>query len=110
MANVLERMGLDPDQAAAAFHAYAAYTIGATLFAATRLIANEQLADAGHRAERYHSEPDLFLARQSSVATRDALDQVVDISSIDPDRDERLFVTDLRSLIASFTAGPERSR
>ena len=99
---LIERMGLDPERAAAAFHAYASYTIGATLFAATRRIANDQLAEAGRQSERYHSEPDLFMARQSRVATRDAIDEVVDVSTIDPDRDEQLFVTDLRALIASF--------
>jgi AcrR family transcriptional regulator len=110
LANVLERMGLDPENAAAAFHAYASYTVGATLFAATRRISNEQLADTGQQSERYHSEPDLYMARQSSVATRDAIDQVVDVSAIDPDRDEQLFVSDLRALIASFTSGPSRPR
>lgn len=110
LANVLERMGLDPESAGAAFHAYASYTVGATLFAATRRISNEQLAEAGRQPERYHSEPNLFMARQSTAATRDAIDEVVDISTIDPDRDEQLFVTDLRALIASFAPPAKASR
>ena len=41
MANVFERLGLDAETAAASFHSYASFTIGSTLFAATRRITTE---------------------------------------------------------------------
>lgn len=43
-ANALERMGIAGDDAAVPFHAYASFTLGASLFAATRRMANEELA------------------------------------------------------------------
>ncbi|HEX4217979.1 MAG TPA: TetR/AcrR family transcriptional regulator [Acidimicrobiales bacterium] len=41
MATIFERLGLDADTAAASFHSYASFTIGSTLFAATRRITTE---------------------------------------------------------------------
>ncbi len=105
-ANVLERMGLSGDDAAAPFHAYASYTLGASLFAATRRMANEQLArdaDAdAPAAERFRSRPHPALAARSQEQTRAALDDMMDLSSVDPARDEELFELDLRRLIATF--------
>jgi AcrR family transcriptional regulator len=43
LANVLERMGLEGDRAAAARHTYSSFMIGAVLFAAARRAAGEQL-------------------------------------------------------------------
>ncbi|HEY8582570.1 MAG TPA: TetR/AcrR family transcriptional regulator, partial [Capillimicrobium sp.] len=40
----IARLGLEGDDAAACFHAYSSYALGAALFAAVRLAAHEQLA------------------------------------------------------------------
>lgn len=107
MANVFERMGMTPDQAATAFHAYASFAVGTTLFAATRRVANEQLARSGtsapSSAERFESVAAAPLARLSRAETRAALDDVVDLSAVDPERDEELFAANLRRLIESFS-------
>lgn len=111
MASVFERMGMTPEQASEAFHAYSSYTVGSTLFAATRRVANEQLARAGTTVgERFRSDPDPALARLSRPETRAALDAVVDLSTIDPDRDEELFAHNLRRLIESFATSPAGAR
>ncbi len=47
MAALFEGLGLEGDEAAAAFYAYGTFMLGSILFAATRLIANEQLAQRG---------------------------------------------------------------
>jgi TetR/AcrR family tetracycline transcriptional repressor len=100
LANLFERMGMTPQQAADAFHAYASYTLGTTLFAAARELANEDLAAEGAAAEDLpRSTPDASLASRSRPETRAALDSVVDISVVDPDRDARLFAQNLRQLI-----------
>ena len=103
-ANVLERMGIAGDDAAVPFHAYASFTLGASLFAATRRMANEELArdDEAPAVERFRSLPHPALATRSQERTRAALDEMMDLSSVDPDRDERLFELGLRRLIATF--------
>jgi AcrR family transcriptional regulator len=116
MTNVFERMGLDDDEAAESFHAYASFTLGAVLFAATRRITNEELiADGSARlpAERYRADPvepiDGHPATGAPRAVmRQALDEIIDLSVVDPDRDGKLFAEGLRRLIASFGDG-ERS-
>lgn len=113
-ANLLERMGLEGEDAAIPFHAYASYTLGASLFAATRRVANEQLArDAGEEsspAGRFRSQPHPALASRSREETRAALDDMMDLSAVDPDRDEQLFELGLRRLIASFDPREPRDR
>jgi AcrR family transcriptional regulator len=84
------RLGLDRDQAVAACHAYATFALGSILFAANRRIANEQLTDA-RGAERFSSGT--------------VLDEVVDLSVVDPERDEQLYAEGLRKLVTAFTAG-----
>jgi AcrR family transcriptional regulator len=71
-ANAFERLGLEREQAGAAFYTYASYMIGSVLLA--------------------------------SESTRRSLDQVMEVSAVDPERDEELFERGLRKLIASFTA------
>jgi TetR/AcrR family tetracycline transcriptional repressor len=106
LANAFERMGLTPERAAEAFHAYAAFTVGTTLFAATRRVANERLdataAVDPAGAGPFRSTPSEGLARLSRPETRAALDDVVEVSALDPARDERLFEDSLRHLVESF--------
>lgn len=105
MTNVFERMGLDADDAAAAFHSYASFTVGSTLFAATRRITTE-----GSEAEGVAAAPTEPVRSDGSAPAqvgpvqgiRGALDEMVDLSFTDPQRDEELFVQGLRRLIASF--------
>jgi AcrR family transcriptional regulator len=119
MTNVFERLGLDADDAAASFHSYASFTIGSTLFAATRHITNEA-ADAEKSgdapAERFRSARTPGSDGGSGSGgtgsgvdvIHHALDEMMDVSVTDPKRDEELFVQGLRRLIAGFT--PEGSR
>ena len=103
VADLLERLGLRGEDAAAAFHAYASYVIGAALFVAVRRTADQKLArfePAGQ--ERFRTPPDPGAPRTASAETRHALDDVMDISTVDPDRDEALYVQGLRRLVASF--------
>jgi len=106
MANVFERLGLSGTEAAEAFHAYASYTFGNSLFAASRLAANAELdiqtVEAG-RLERFRSEVDPGAAEFSTAETREAIDGVMDISMVDPERDVELFGIGLRRLIESMT-------
>jgi AcrR family transcriptional regulator len=91
MANVFERLGLEGDHAARCFHSYASFMIGAVLFAADRVSANERL-------ERGTAE------RPSGERARLSIDEVMDLSVVDPARDEELFVEGLRRLVESFRA------
>ena len=122
MTNVFQRLGLDADEAAASFHSYASFTIGSTLFAATRHITNEG-AEAEESedssAERFRSDrrPGSGGADSGSNGSgsasdgiHQALDEMMDVSVTDPQRDEELFVQGLRRLIAGFTSTGSRSR
>jgi AcrR family transcriptional regulator len=98
MAVLFERLDLEGDEAAAAFYAYGTFMIGSILFAATRLIANEQLAERGEGGPvRIEHTPGI--ARRSGAATRRSLDHVLTVSVTDPDEDEELFVGALRGLV-----------
>lgn len=99
----LERLGLEGDEAAACFHTYASLTLGAVIFAATRKIADDELGIV-HGDEPYRSEPGADEASHSSADTRAAIDELMDLSAIDPQRDEDLFAAGLRRLVESFTA------
>ena len=105
MANVFERLGLTGTDAAEAFHAYASYVFGNSLFAANRLAANAELdistVEPG-RLERFRSQADGEVAQRSSPETRAAIDGVMDISMVDPERDSELFATGLRRLLDSM--------
>jgi AcrR family transcriptional regulator len=112
MATIFKRMGLDRDEAAASFHTYASYTLGAVLFAATRRITNEQLAREGAAAippERYREDRSRRADGQRDAGATgtvlvQALDEMVDLSVVDPDRDGKLFAEGLRRLITTMSA------
>ncbi|HTR76301.1 MAG TPA: TetR/AcrR family transcriptional regulator [Solirubrobacterales bacterium] len=104
MASLLERIGLEGEAAAAAFHSYTSFMIGSVLFAASRLAANERLGEEGRGDQPFHIDYDAGQARNSSDETRHAIDAVMEISVVDPERDEQLYIASLRSLVASLTA------
>jgi AcrR family transcriptional regulator len=98
MAAVFEGLQLRGNAAAAAFYAYGTFMLGSILFAATRMIANEQLAGRGDGGA-VHTRHRPAMARRSGAATRRSLDHVIAVSVTDPDEDEELFVAALRGLV-----------
>lgn len=106
--NVMERLGLHGEAAGTAWHSYATYTLGSTLFAAMRLTANEELGSGPDNllARRFQTIHQPEMIALSSEETLSALDDVMDISVWDPVRDEELFVVGLRRVIASFLPEP----
>jgi AcrR family transcriptional regulator len=109
MANLFERLGLEGDDAGACFHSYASFMIGAVLFAAARKAANEELERRSGRDEsaRFHAPHTAGAERRSSRRTRVSIDEVMDLSAVDPVHDEELFELGLRRLIESFGARPD---
>jgi AcrR family transcriptional regulator len=107
MANLFERLGLEGKEAANGFHSYASFMIGSVLFAAARRAANEQLAskDEAASSERFQAEPTPGAARLSTEQTRRSLDAAVELSAVDPARDEQLYAEGLRRLVESLTRG-----
>ncbi|MDO8214200.1 TetR/AcrR family transcriptional regulator [Conexibacter sp. CPCC 206217] len=101
IASVMERLGLEDEAATACFHTYASLTLGSVTFAANRLIANDEL-EFNTTGARFRSTPDAEDASHSSEPMRRAVDAVIDLSTVDPARDEELFATGLRRLIESF--------
>lgn len=101
---VFERLGLQGERAAAAFHSYATYMLGGVLFAASRKAANEQLGHLGGGTldGRAHSHPPMGAEERTSSETRLSLDRVMELSSLDPHGDEELFEQGLRRLIETF--------
>ena len=104
-ANAFERLGVSGEVAGEAFHYYASYCFGTALYAASRLNARQAL---GHyRPDHEQLEK---LRREASVEdtsteqTRAALDEVLDLSDIDPGRDERLFALGLRQILQGFAS------
>jgi TetR/AcrR family transcriptional regulator, tetracycline repressor protein len=81
LASLFERLGLEGEHAATAFHTYSSFMIGAVLFAAARRGANEEL---GERSEN---------------GGYGRFDEVMLVSVADPARDEELFAEGLRRLI-----------
>lgn len=106
MANLFERIGLEGEQAAAAFHSYTSFMIGSVLFAASRAGANEQLTGEPHGDpdKRFRAEPTPGAARRSSETTRHSIDEMMELSAVDPARDEELYARGLQRLVASLTA------
>lgn len=97
MAVLFESLNLEGDDAAEAFYAYGTFMLGSILFAANRLIANEQFAEGKRGAfQTEHTAP---MARRSGDQTRRALDHVMGVSVADPHEDEALFVSALRTLV-----------
>ncbi len=76
--------------------------VGSVLFAASRELANEQLAATDER--RFHTEHTEDDAARARGATREAIDEMVDLSVHDPARDEEQFVHGMRKLVASLLA------
>jgi AcrR family transcriptional regulator len=98
MAVLFEGLGLEGDDAAAAFYAYGTFMLGSILFAATRLVANEQLAgrgEGGPMRTAHHPATE----RRTGAATRRSIDHVMTVSVTDPGEDEELFVGALRDLV-----------
>lgn len=97
MVDLFERMGLDGERAAVAFHSYSSFMIGSVLFAAARRTANDRLArEAGGGSRRQSGDGG------AGDGTRQALDRMVDVSVFDPGRDERLYAEALRRLVDSL--------
>lgn len=98
MAVLFEGLGMEGEEAAAAFYAYGTFMLGSILFAATRLITNEQLAGRGESGA-VHTEHTPAMARLSGDTTRRSLDHVLTVSVTDPAQDEELFVGAIRRLV-----------
>jgi len=90
LAGTFEQLGLRGEAAAEAFHTYASFVIGSTLFVTTRIVAGPQ-----HPVEPI--DPGT-----PAADTRAALQQMMRISATDPQRDEELFVAGLRRVIAAI--------
>jgi AcrR family transcriptional regulator len=102
-ANVFERLGLVGDDAGDAFHYYASYCFGTALYAASRLNASEALGpnDLGHeQLEEFRREAGVD--GTSKEETRAALDSILDLSEMDPQRDEELFLLGVRQILDGF--------
>jgi AcrR family transcriptional regulator len=109
MGNLFGRMGLEGESVGVGFHAYSTFMIGSVLFAAGRIAADERLARdgrgakarAGHRAP---ADPD------SDDPDRRALEEMMDVSLVDPDRDEQLFEDALRRLVEGIASSKPEPR
>jgi AcrR family transcriptional regulator len=112
MATIFERLGLDGEEAAAGFHSYASFMLGAVLFAATRSSANEHLARRATNGgpKRFHTSHAKAASRRSSNRTRISIDEVMDLSVVDPAHDEELFERGLRQLVESLRPPRRRRR
>jgi AcrR family transcriptional regulator len=113
LASVFEAMGMSPEEAAAAFHSYATFMVGAVLFAAFNRTANELLAaEVRNRPGRFRTPPSERALRHSTEKTRDELDRMMELAIRDPQRDEEMFTDGLRRLIESLAVrrGPHSSR
>jgi AcrR family transcriptional regulator len=97
MAVLFEGLELEGDEAGAAFYAYGTFMLGSILFAATRMIANEQLREGAVGAEHTPA-----MARRSGAETRRSLDRMIAVSVTDPDEDEELFVGAIRGLVGGL--------
>ena len=106
MASLLERIGLEGEAAAAAFHAYTSFMIGSVLFAAARATANEQLTGNPHGdpAMQFRTHHSPAIAQRSSETTREAIDKMMELSAVDPARDEELYARGLQRLVESLTS------
>ncbi len=80
--------------------------IGSVLFAAARASANEQFTGDpnGDPEMRFHTEHSPDIARRSNEATRQAIDKMVELSAVEPARDEELYARGLQRLVESLTS------
>ena len=103
IANLFERLGIEGEDAAVAFHAYASFMFGAVLFAAERMSANEQLeGSADPRAYRP--------VGRTRRRTKLAVEKIPDLSLVDPARDEELFASGVRRLVESYVPASAKRR
>ncbi len=98
LAFLFERLGLDAEDTAPAFHSFATFVLGWIMFSAARRLANEQLDEplSDFRSDRGPDDP------PAGEAAREAVDSVMDLSLTDPQRDEELFAAGLRRMLDSF--------
>lgn len=104
VANAFERLGVSGPEAGDAFHYFVSYCFGNALFAASRLNANEALGPEhpGHETlEKFRVESGI--SETSDPSTRAAMDAILDLSEVDPERDEELFLAGARKILESFT-------
>jgi len=100
LGNVFRRMGLEGERAAVAFHAYSTFMIGSVLFAAGRAAADERLGREAATAKATAGDGE----SASADPTTRALEEMMDVSVVDPERDERLFESALRRLVESLVS------
>ena len=89
LAEAFERAGLEGEAAAEAFHTYASYVIGSTLFVTIRAISGPPKVQ--------DPPPD-----EPGATTRAALQRMMVLSATDPQRDEELFLRGLRQFVDGF--------
>jgi AcrR family transcriptional regulator len=102
--NVMERLGLYGEEAAAAWHAWGSYVVGASLFLALRITADDEMGDdpGNPLRRRFHTMHEPAVIALSSIETLHALDDVADMSIWDAKRDDELFEQSVRRIIATF--------
>lgn len=103
LANAFERIGVSGKAAGDAFHHYASYCFGTALYAANRLIANKALGSEHPSHEKLEEfRRAAGVDGSSEDSTRAALDEILDLSEMDPERDEELFVEGLKQMLEGF--------
>ena len=95
-ATLFETLGLHGEQAAAAFHAYATYMFGSTMYATARLTADTQLQ--GATSTRRANQPRGDTPEPASAS----IEQIPYLSVVDPAHDDELYEQGLRHLINSY--------
>jgi AcrR family transcriptional regulator len=106
-AKLFERLGLEGADAAAAFHAYATFMFGSVMFATSRLDANRRLRSGASSGD---DRPEARRrSRRKTPPTPVSIEQIVELSVVDPAHDDQLYEQGLRHLIASYTP-PRRRR
>jgi AcrR family transcriptional regulator len=103
ISDLFARLGLEGERVAASFHGYSSFMIGAVLFAADRKTANDEL-EAGRPADDHIYGVTAPAASGENDQTRRVIDEVMDLSTVDPARDEQLFRDGLRRLVESLVA------
>ena len=107
MASLFERLGLEGEAAARAFHFYGAFLIGATLFAAARKESNARLGTNGGEPHVHRA----YMRRRRSGKRRGlSIEDIADLSVVDPERDEQLFEEELRQMVEGFDRRRRRRR
>jgi AcrR family transcriptional regulator len=90
LADAFDALGLHGEAAAAAFHTYASYVIGSTLFVTIRMASGGPEIDDGDGPDTPYED------------TRSALQRVMRVSALDPTHDETLFLQGLRTIVAAL--------